>query len=116
VHFARRHSDADELIEELLEQHTAPRSLLVVSSDHRIQRAARHYGASYIDSDKWYGEIRARRDDGANGADQMPVKPDSNVARDEVAYWVDEFADAPPDEPETNPFPPGYADDILREE
>src|SRR5687767_9713356 len=31
VHFARRHSDADELIEELLEQHPAPRSLLVVS-------------------------------------------------------------------------------------
>src|SRR5688572_10071633 len=36
VHFARRHSDADELIEELLDQHHAPRGLLVVSSDHRI--------------------------------------------------------------------------------
>ncbi len=116
VYFARRHSDADELIEELLEKHSAPRSLLVVSSDHRIQRAARHHGASYIDSDKWYAELRARRHDGAHGADQMHVKPDSDVARDEVAYWVDEFADAPPDDPGTNPFPPGYADDILREE
>src|SRR5437868_13291162 len=36
VHFAQRHSDADEMIEELLEQCAAPRSLLVVSSDHRV--------------------------------------------------------------------------------
>ena len=116
VYFARRHSDADELIEELLEKHSAPRSLLVVSGDHRIQRAARHHGASYIDSDKWYAELRARRHDGAHGADPMHVKPDSNVARDEVAYWVDEFADAPPDDKTANPFPPGYADDVLNDD
>jgi predicted RNA-binding protein with PIN domain len=116
VYFARRHSDADELIEELLEQHPAPRSLLVVSSDHRVQRAARHHGASYIDSDKWYAELRARRQDSAHGSDNMHVKPDSDVARDEVEYWVDEFADAPPDETTTNPFPPGYADDVLGDE
>ena len=91
-------------------------SLLVVSSDHRVQRAARHYGANYIDSDKWYAELQARRHDGAHGPDQMHAKPNSDVARDEVAYWVEEFADAPPDEPGTNPFPPGYVDDILREE
>jgi predicted RNA-binding protein with PIN domain len=115
VHFARRHSDADELIEELLEQHPAPRGLLVVSSDHRIQRSARHHGASYIDSDKWYAELRTQQRENAQGTDQVPVKPGSDVPRDEVAYWVDEFADVPQDDTEANPFPPGYADDIVDE-
>src|SRR4051812_39323189 len=45
IHFARRHSNADEMIEELLEEWKSPRSLVVVSSDHRVQRAARHRGA-----------------------------------------------------------------------
>src|SRR5215475_9027209 len=44
IHFARRQSNADEMIEELLEDWRSPRSLVVVSSDHRVQRAARHCG------------------------------------------------------------------------
>ncbi len=61
IHFARRHSDADEMIEELLEQSPAPRELVVVSSDHRVQRAARRRGAVFIDSEQWYAELRAAR-------------------------------------------------------
>src|SRR4051812_39982061 len=56
VHFAQGHADADEMIEELLEQYRAPRSLVVVSSDHRVQRAARHVGARFVDSEEWYSE------------------------------------------------------------
>ncbi len=59
IHFAQRHSDADEMIEELLEQHRSPKSLIVVSSDHRVQRAARHCGATFVDSAEWYSERRA---------------------------------------------------------
>jgi predicted RNA-binding protein with PIN domain len=115
VHFARRHSDADELIEELLEKHRAPRALLVVSSDHRIQRAARQHGASYIDSDKWYAAIRSRRHEMEQTAESL-VKPENEVGGDEVDYWVDEFADAPSEDITPNPFPPGYADDVVEDE
>lgn len=113
VHFARRHSDADEMIEDLLEQCAAPRSLVVVSSDHRVQRAARHRGASFIDSDQWYSELltaRRRRD---ASADDSGAKPLGKLTPEELAYWLDEFGGTPGvGDDSDNPFPPGYADDI----
>lgn len=114
VHFARRHSDADEMIEELLEQCSAPRALVVVSSDHRVQRAARRCGATFIDSEQWFAELRAARTQGS-GKDKSRTDIDDKATPDEVAYWVDEFADAPPDESPANPFPPGYADDVTEQ-
>ena len=41
VQFASKYPDADCLIEELIQKESAPRQLTVVSSDHRLQRAAR---------------------------------------------------------------------------
>jgi len=115
VHFARRHADADAMIEDLLEQYAAPRALLVVSSDHRVQRAARHCGASFVDSERWYGDVLAVRG-GRDAATDAPSKPTDEITPNDVDYWVGEFADAPPDDSPANPFPPGYADDLLDEE
>jgi uncharacterized protein len=112
IHFARRHSDADEMIEELLEQYAAPRELLVVSSDHRVQRAARRRGAKFSDSEQWYAELRAARIQRPD-TDKTSTDLDDQATSEEIAYWIDEFADAPPDESPTNPFPPGYADDVT---
>ncbi len=111
VHFAPRHSDADELIEDLLEQHRAPKSLVVVSSDHRVQRAARNRGATFVDSAEWYAERRAalQRSD---AADQLAAKPDAQLSPDELRYWLSQFGDAPPVEDSASPFPPGYGNDI----
>jgi predicted RNA-binding protein with PIN domain len=116
VHFAQRHSDADELIEELLEQSRAPKSLTVVSSDHRVQRAARHRGATFIDSEKWYAEHRASRRN-RNTEKGVSAKPTGALSPDELAYWLNEFGDSPSPGPDAdNPFPPGYGDDIADEE
>jgi predicted RNA-binding protein with PIN domain len=114
VHFARRHSDADEMIEELLEQCAAPRSLVVVSSDHRVQRAARRCGATFVDSQPWFAELRAARTQRADN-DKGRADLDDRATPEEIDYWVDEFADAPPDDSSANPFPPGYADDVTEE-
>jgi predicted RNA-binding protein with PIN domain len=114
VHFARRHSDADEMIEELLEQCAAPRALVVVSSDHRVQRAARRVGATFTDSEQWLAELKAARRQRPEIGRARAELDDKSTA-DEIAYWVDEFADAPLDETATNPFPPGYADDVAEE-
>ena len=63
VRFAAQYEEADELIEELIRADSAPRRLVVVSSDHRIQRAARRRRAKAVDSDVWYAElVRARRE------------------------------------------------------
>jgi predicted RNA-binding protein with PIN domain len=114
VHFAQRHSNADEMIEDLLEQCAAPRSLLVVSSDHRVQRAARHRGASYVDSERWYMELVA--DGRRRKNDDAAAKPSGQLTADELKYWLREFGEstAPSDDLE-NPFPPGYGDDVAEE-
>jgi predicted RNA-binding protein with PIN domain len=113
AHFARRHSNADEMLEELIEAERAPRSLVVVSSDHRVQRAARRRGATYVDSERWYAERLAEsrhRDKAAGEA----AKPTQSLSSEQVDYWVQRFAEpAAKDEPE-NPFPPGYGEDLLK--
>ncbi len=137
VRYAREYADADALLEELIEQHRAPRSLLVISSDHRVQRAARRRGSKYMDSEAWYGGLLVRRSQQRGPADSRPTAGGS------IDYWVGEFsstetermedelrsAKAPRLKPKTskrtphapptaegtfeNPFPPGYGDDLL---
>src|SRR5262245_57669639 len=91
VHFAQRHSDADEMIEELLENYREPRSLLVVSGDHRVQRAARHVGASFLDSKTWYSERLAICRERRAAVDDAAAKPSGDLTPDELNYWLNEF-------------------------
>jgi uncharacterized protein len=123
VHFAQRHSDADEMIEDLLEKHGNPRSLLVVSSDHRVQRAARHHGATFIDSERWYADLKVSRRTKKQSSTEAVSKPIANATPDELAYWLKEFGESPaapqrtqkPNEPD-DIFPQGYADDLTENE
>ena len=90
VRFARRGGTADELLEELIAAEPDPRNLLVVSSDHRVQRAARQRGANFTDSQTWYSQVTAsRRAEADRPAEQKPPPA------------ID------------NPFPPGYGEDLL---
>lgn len=57
VLFAPPHQEADDMIEELLAKHSVPKQVLVVSSDHRLQKAARRRGASAIDSDLFLEQL-----------------------------------------------------------
>ena len=131
VLFAREYPDADALLEELIEQHSAPRGLTVVSSDHRVQRAARRRGASRMDSDRWYVDLWQRRIELRRQQHKaVPEKPMGQLSAKDIAYWVEQFdSDDLPDVPKTqtpgaiqqtetfeNPFPPGYGDDLLGDE
>jgi predicted RNA-binding protein with PIN domain len=116
AHFAQRRSSADEMIEELLETWPSPRSLLVVSSDHRVQRAARRCGATFVDSEEWYADLRAARRQRRSRGDESASKPTATPSADELAYWLGEFGGSPADvDRSDNPFPPGYADDVAEE-
>lgn len=122
--FARGYDDADALLEEIIEEHPAPKSLVVVSGDRRVQRAARHRGAKVVESQEWFDELRRR------GAPPQSVGKSKVVPIEDTSYWIEQFSDADPPayEPELpkkrtsrvedieNPFPPGYGDDLLREE
>jgi predicted RNA-binding protein with PIN domain len=132
VHYASDYADADELIEELIAAHHAPRSLLVVSSDHRLQRAAKRRRAPFIDSDQWFAEALRRRERNRRPAPPQAVKPQGKLRAEEIAYWLAEFGandevapislserNEPQRKPSEasldNPFPPGYGEDLLEE-
>jgi len=132
VRYATGYADADTLIEEIIEQHDSPRRLLVVSSDHRIQRAARRRRAKFTDSDLWYTKLWQQRVQQRTAQNQrVPEKPVGKLSETEINYWVKQFETDEPtttDEVDTskrpstpgkadkefeNPFPPGYGEDLL---
>lgn len=120
VRFAERGSDADALIEQLIAADASPRKLVVVSSDHRLHRAARRRKATAVDSDRWHAEIVRRRAERGRRADaDAPQKPGEPQTEGEVTFWLRQFgvepvapADAPPADPPGSPFPPGYGEDV----
>ncbi|MGB6042070.1 MAG: NYN domain-containing protein [Pirellulales bacterium] len=92
VHFSTGYESADELIEELIAKNSAPRSLTVVSSDHRLQRAARRRRASPIDSERWYVEM-TRLDRSQTEADTRNAKPPPPTTAIEIDFWTRLFTD-----------------------
>ena len=91
VHYASDYEDADELIEELIQAHSAPRSLTVVSSDHRIHRAAKRRKAQPIDSDRWYAETIRRRAERGQPDAAAEIKPQHKPSPEEVERWLKVF-------------------------
>ena len=75
VWFAREYPDADSLIEELVENDDAPSSLMVVSSDRRLQVAARRCRATAISSEEWLLTKRQERRDRRRPRDVKPPEP-----------------------------------------
>jgi hypothetical protein len=140
VLYAVGYANADGLLEELIRANSSPRRLVVVSSDHQIQRATHRRRATAIDSDRWYADVCRRRRMRASvepTADDRPTPADTEA---DSAYWVKAFSElaaSGASEPTTaiarffqeksghpvdrdvdltNPFPPGYADDLLANE
>jgi uncharacterized protein len=134
VKYASGLPSADELIEELILADSSPRKLTVVSSDHRLHRAAKRRKATPTDSDIWFQQVVRRRVERQRTADQPTAKPDAPSTPSEINFWLRTFGvfqveeerpttetapevapqietDSPP-----NPFPPGYADDLFDED
>ncbi|MFN6189415.1 MAG: NYN domain-containing protein [Planctomycetia bacterium] len=74
VWFAREYPDADSLIEELVDDDHAPSSLVVVSSDRRLQVAARRKRAEAKSCEEWLAELRANNRSRAD-QDAKPAEP-----------------------------------------
>ncbi|HMP06527.1 MAG TPA: NYN domain-containing protein [Lacipirellulaceae bacterium] len=120
VRYAANYPEADDLLEELIAAHNAPRSLTVVSSDHRVQAAARRRKAAFVDSDVWYAEAHRRLHLAQNRHAEDPDGKPSTSA-EESARYVEEFSrlasevDGPPSpnsRDDDNPFPPGFGEDL----
>ncbi|MDB4766475.1 NYN domain-containing protein [bacterium] len=136
VLYADRFDDADSMIEHLITRHSTPKKLTVVSSDHRLHKAALRRKAKPIDSEIWYDLLIEGKLMSKTAAVKLP-RPDGLVDVD----WHDELqidamdisaiqaeveaesaSEADPAREDTaidgdvsNPFPPGYGEDLLGE-
>jgi len=91
VRFAARGQSADALIEELIQMETAPRQLTVVSSDRRIQRAARRRKAKVVGSDVWYAMLLRERQKRQMSMREVDERPPIPLLAEDVNYWLREF-------------------------
>lgn len=96
VHYSGPHSEADTVIERMLEVASAARTWLVVSSDRRVQRAARRARADVLDSRTFLEQLVAdeahKRKDGL-----PPFATEVPLDRYSVAHWLEEFGFDPND-------------------
>jgi hypothetical protein len=87
AHFVRQGSSADAAIEQrLLKLGRSARNWTVVSSDRRVQNAARAVHAQAISSDEFAIQTRD-----AQTARQVKVKQDAAISPDEVDEWLSLF-------------------------
>jgi uncharacterized protein len=111
--FARADGDADALIEQLLQHHSAPRRIRLVSSDHRLQRAAQKRRAAFIDSELFFDELERHGAVGKMPTEPPPSQPPANpkyggtpIPAEEVEEWLHIFGESAE--------PPEMEDDEVR--
>ncbi|MCI0458590.1 MAG: NYN domain-containing protein [Gemmataceae bacterium] len=91
VRFAVRHDEADDLIELLIEQSSAPRQLTVVSDDNRLQQAARRRACQVQGCELFLDWLDGQR----RPTPRPPVSPEKveHLSESERKHWLTEFAD-----------------------
>lgn len=121
IRFAAGGGDADAEIEKLIRRHSAPRQLIVVSSDHRLQKAARRRRAKWIDSERFLPDLR--RSESADVAGLQNEKPASDVSKhaatkdqlttDDLQRWVDQRKQS--DDADDTTFPGEYLEGLQQQ-
>ncbi|MFV0446456.1 MAG: NYN domain-containing protein [Planctomycetaceae bacterium] len=88
-------SEADDLIEELIELHSSPKQLQVISSDHRLHKAARKRRATALDSEAFVGLMLRLIREAQERQRQIEEesKPTGELA-EETEEWLRVFAEA----------------------
>ncbi len=100
VLFADPGTDADSKIEQLIAQHSAPRQIRVVSSDHRLQKAARRRRCRFVDSEAFVIELE--KQDAISGEDEQVTqrmsqhpKYTGRLSETETQQWLEFFGEVP---------------------
>ena len=105
VRFSVGYPTADDLLEQLIRAHHAPKRLMVVSSDHRVQNVARQRKARFSDSDPWMDALTdgkpqlavpittlpGEREQRGHDDDPSRAKKPRISSTREVADWMREF-------------------------
>ena len=97
--FSHAFLDADTHIEKLLREHSAPKQVLLVSGDHRLQQAARRRKANFVSSERFWERLPSAQ---TNTMEQSPEETEHSLLDakqggepdpDEIARWLEIFAE-----------------------
>jgi predicted RNA-binding protein with PIN domain len=92
VLYAVEHESADERIEDLIAKDSNPRTLTVVSSDHRIQRAAAKKKAKVVSADEFLTRLDALKERKRPEPAPIPLPSRDEIpSAEEAAFWMEEF-------------------------
>jgi predicted RNA-binding protein with PIN domain len=92
VRFAIQHQQADDLIEQLIRQDSAPRQLTVVSDDHRVQKAGQRRRCQVLSCASFLDLLERQRKPAKPRPADASAKPDGSSGA-ETQHWLREFAD-----------------------
>lgn len=95
--YAEPGGDADTLIERLLAEHSAPKRVRLISSDHRLQKAARRRRARAVDSERFADELERAAEAEARGPEAEPpaAKYGAELPESELREWMEIFGEIP---------------------
>lgn len=117
VIFSAAGTHADDVLEDLIAAHSAPRQILLVSSDHRLQKAARKRRGRFVDSEVFAERLerRAERESQPKRNTGPPAEKLSGLSSQvELDHWLNEFGELPAEE--TTKQPAEFDVDALQRE
>lgn len=91
--FSVADDDADSRIERMILEHPNPKILNVVSSDHRIQRAARRRKAKAVGADEYLDHLQTLRYEQARPAPPLPSLEQKEANGREIVMSPEEAAE-----------------------
>jgi predicted RNA-binding protein with PIN domain len=92
IRFAIHEHEADDLIESLVQDDSAPRQLTVVSNDHRIKDAAQRRQCKVVGCGEYLESLACNRREQRAACRETSVKPE-RIPLAETKHWLREFAD-----------------------
>jgi len=104
IEYSPRDREADDLIEDAILAHSAPKQLLVISSDHRLHKAARARKAGCSDSEDFLAELERREEMSQRVRQHKPpeLKSTDQLSEEELEQWLSIFSEIDPIEIERN--------------
>lgn len=90
VLFSGPNREADDVIEKLIQQNTAPRNLSVISSDRRIKQAAEKRKAAAVDCVDFWMEV-LKQIEKKQKQQAEPQEKFIGLTNAETEYWLREF-------------------------
>jgi len=91
VYFSGQYSDADTVIEQKIQDNTAPRSLVVVSTDRALRAAASRRKAASVRSDVFWQQLLVRLENRRKPASEPGSKRGQGISEMETDQWLDYF-------------------------